>query len=155
MSVSAPTATGTLSETEGGAWRGLLRAHAALVKTLDAELEQAHGLALTSYEVLARIDGAPGRRMRMRELAASVLLSRSGITRLVDRLERDGLVAREDCAADARGAFAVLTNAGARLLAEARGTHVEGVRRHFIARFSQAELAALDSLLERFRGEAG
>ena len=91
----------------------------------------------------------------MCELADSVLLSRSGVTRLVDRLERDGLLAREDCAADARGAFAVLTGAGEQLLAQARETHVEGIHRHFLSRFSDDELQALDALLERFRGESG
>jgi len=151
MSVSAPRAPRSLSATELGAWRGLLRAHAALTKTLDAELEQAHGIGLTSYEVLVRLERAPARRMRMCELADSVLLSRSGVTRLVDRLERDGLLAREECAADARGAFAVLTGAGEQLLAQARETHVEGIDRHFLARFTAEELSALDALLERVR----
>jgi DNA-binding MarR family transcriptional regulator len=154
MTVSVPRPRRSLSATELGAWRGLLRAHSALTKTLDAELEQAHGIALTSYEVLVRLDRAPGRRMRMCELADSVLLSRSGVTRLVDRLERDGLLAREDCAADARGAFAVLTGAGEQLLAEARETHVEGIDRHFLSRFTDEELVALDALLGRFRGDA-
>lgn len=155
MSVSVPRAGRSLSASELGAWRGLLCAHAALTKTLDAELEQSHGVGLTSYEVLVRLDRAPGRRMRMCELADSVLLSRSGVTRLVDRLERDGLLAREECAADARGAFAVLTGAGEQLLAEARETHVEGVDRHFLSRFSAEELVALGELLARFRGESG
>jgi hypothetical protein len=81
MSVSVPRAGRSLSTSELGAWRGLLCAHAALTKTLDAELEQSHGVGLTSYEVLVRLDRAPGRRMRMCELADSVLLSRSGVTR--------------------------------------------------------------------------
>ena len=155
MSVSVPRAGRSLSASELGAWRGLLCAHAALTKTLDAELEQSHGVGLTSYEVLVRLDRAPGQRMRMCELADSVLLSRSGVTRLVDRLERDGLLAREECAADARGAFAVLTGAGEQLLADARETHVEGIHRHFLSRFSGDELAALDALLARFRGDSG
>ncbi len=154
MSLSVPRARRSLRESELGAWRGLLSAHAALTKTLDAELEQSHGVGLTSYEVLVRLDRAPGRRMRMCELADSVLLSRSGVTRLVDRLERDGLLAREECADDARGAFAVLTGAGEQLLAQARETHVEGIHRHFLSRFSDQELEALDALLGRFRSES-
>src|SRR3954452_24246165 len=79
-----------LSSPELGAWRGFLRVHAALVKALDAELLEAHGLPLTSYEVLINLEAAPDHRRRMSELAESVLLSRSGMTGLVDRLERDG-----------------------------------------------------------------
>src|SRR5688500_3663933 len=95
-----------LTERERLAWRGLLRAHAAMVKRLDNDLEAAHGLALTSYEVLLRLDDAEGSKMRMCDVAESVLLSRSGLTRLVDRLERDGLVERVSCPDDARGAYA-------------------------------------------------
>src|SRR3954452_8223853 len=105
-----------LSERELGAWRGLLRAHATMVKALDAELLADHGLALTSYEVLMHLADAPDGRMRMHDLAASVLLSRSGLTRLCDRLERDDLIARKACDSDARGALAVLTDVGRRKL---------------------------------------
>src|SRR5436853_1608748 len=98
-----------LSERELGAWRGLLRAHSTLVKALDAELVSEHGLALTSYEVLLYLADAPDGKMRMHDLASSVLLSRSGLTRLVDRLERDELITRKACDSDARGAYAVLT----------------------------------------------
>ena len=86
------------------AWRGLLRVHASLLKQLDAELEAEHGLPLTSYEVLMHLADAPEHRMRMCDLADSVLLSRSGMSRLVDRLERDGLLCRAACTNDARGA---------------------------------------------------
>src|SRR5437763_7329043 len=101
-----------LSQRELHAWRGLLRVHSRLVKALDAELEATHGLAVTSYEVLMYLDDSPAGRMRMHDLAASVLLSRSGLPRLVDRLERDGLIPRESCECDARGAVAVLTDSG-------------------------------------------
>lgn len=143
-----------LGAAELDAWRGLLRAHSALAKTLDAELESEHALALSSYEVLLRLDAAEERRMRMCDLAESVLLSRSGITRLVDRLERDGLVARDSCAQDARGSFAVLTDAGALRLRRSRATHIDGVRRHFLACFSPAELEQLAGLLARLAGES-
>src|SRR6201989_894277 len=132
-----------LSGLELGAWRGLLRVHAALVKQLDAELAAAHKLPLSSYEVLLNLESAPGQKRRMAELAESVLLSRSGMTRLVDRLERDGLLERDTCTSDGRGCFAVLTPAGEDLLAHARPTHLSGVRERFLRYFSQDELAEM------------
>lgn len=138
-----------LGARELGAWRGLLRAHAHLVKALDGELEQAHGLQLTSYEVLLYLDGAQDGRMRMCDLAACVLLSRSGLTRLIDRLEREGLVARHSCEQDARGAYARLTEAGHAKLAVVRPTHLAGVRRHFLARFNDRELDLLAQYWDR------
>jgi len=128
-----------LDPAELGAWRGLLRVHSALVKALDAELIATHGLPLTSYEVLINLQAAPDRRRRMAELADSVLLSRSGTTRLVDRLERDGLLERDTCDSDGRGCFAVLTERGEDLLAKARATHLEGVRERFLRHFEPAE----------------
>lgn len=138
-----------LDDRELRAWRGLLRAHAALTKALDGQLEQGHGLPLMSYEVLMQLHDAEDRRMRMRDLATSVILSRSGLTRLVDRLEADGLLRRESCASDARGAFAVLTDAGAEKLRAARATHLAGVRSMFLAHFEDAELDALGDAWER------
>src|SRR6185503_18031158 len=129
-----------LTETELAAWRGLLRVHTALVKALDAELSAAHDLPLSSYEVLITLESAPNRKRRMAELADSVLLSRSGMTRLVDRLERDGLLVRDTCTDDGRGCFAVLTDKGAALLESARPTHLAGVRQRFLTHFSEAEL---------------
>ncbi len=138
-----------LTPAELAAWRGMLRVHAALVKALDAELLRAHDLPLISYEVLITLDAAPGRRRRMAELADSVLLSRSGTTRLVDRLERDGLISRELCADDGRGSFAVLTEQGAELLAQARTTHLDGVRERFLRHFAEDELRTLAGAWER------
>lgn len=134
---------------ELAAWRGLLRAHAALMAELDAELEVAHGLPLSSYDVLVNLADAPGRRMRMRDLADAVLLSRSGLTRLVDRLERDGLLTRASCPTDARGAYAVLTDEGRERLIEARPTHRDGVRRRFLSHFEPDELTQLAAWWER------
>ena len=139
----------SLSPTELRAWRGLARAHTCLVKRLDAQLEAEHGLALTSYEVLTRLSDAEGGKLRMHDIAASVMLSRSGLTRLVDRLERDGLVDRCSCENDARGAYAVITDAGRERLAEARATHRAGIRALFAAHYSEAELEQLGPLLER------
>lgn len=138
-----------LAPAELAAWRGMLRVHAALVKALDAELLHAHDLPLISYEVLITLDAAPGRRRRMADVADSVLLSRSGTTRLVDRLVGKGLIAREECADDGRGSFAVLTDDGAELLEQARTTHLEGVRERFLRHFDEDELRVLAAAWER------
>src|ERR1700693_4626670 len=139
----------TLSEGELRAWRGLLRAHACLARRLDAELESAHGPPLTSYEVLQRLGDASAGRMRMRDLADSAQLSRSGLTRLVDRLQREELLERCSCEDDARGSFACLTRTGRERLSEARVTHLAVVREHFFSHFSEGELSALADMWER------
>jgi len=145
-----------LSETELGAWRGLLRVHSALVKALDSELEAAHGLPLSSYEVLISLRCAPDGRLRMADLADRALLSRSGMTRLVDRLEREGLLARQQCPADARGCYAALTEAGEAFLDRARPTHLAGVRQRFLRHFGEDELERLAECWERvLPGAAG
>ncbi|MHB1810324.1 MAG: MarR family winged helix-turn-helix transcriptional regulator [Solirubrobacteraceae bacterium] len=141
--------TDALSDCELRAWRGLLRAHASLAKLLDAQLESEHGIPLTSYEVLSQLAGSERGRLRMCDLAQQAQMSRSGLTRLVDRLERDRLIERCSCEHDARGAYACLTDAGRQRLAAARGTHRAVVREHFLSRFSEAELAALASLWDR------
>ena len=139
----------TLTPVELRAWGGFLRAHARLIRELDAELEAAHGLPLTCFDVLIQLARAPDRRMRMGDLADAVLLSRSGLTRLVDRLARDGLIERERCASDARGSLAVLTQRGRDVLRAAAPTHLAGVRRRFINSFSADELAQLGDLWDR------
>jgi DNA-binding MarR family transcriptional regulator len=149
MAATKTEAIQELTPAELGAWRGMLRVHSALVKALDAELLAGHDLPLTSYEVLINLQAAPGRRRRMAELAEGVLLSRSGMTRLVDRLEREGLLERDACVSDGRGTFAVLTDKGDALLAEARRTHLDGVRERFVRHFSQAELEQLAGLWDR------
>ncbi|HET8755534.1 MAG TPA: MarR family transcriptional regulator [Solirubrobacteraceae bacterium] len=146
---TAPEPIHELTPEELGAWRGLLRVHSALVKALDAELLAAHDLPLTSYEVLINLQAAPGRRRRMAELADGVLLSRSGMTRLVDRLERDGLLTRDACTDDGRGTYAVLTDKGEACLAEARRTHLDGVRERFLQHFRADELGVLARFWER------
>ena len=137
-----------LSSLELGAWAGFLRAHAALVHELDRQLETAHGLPLTQYEVLLHLEGAPEHRLRMSELARSVLLSQSGVTRLVDRLEHQGLVVREPCAADRRVLYARITPDGCRRLAQARPIHLAGVRRRFLDHFEEDELRGLAAAWE-------
>jgi DNA-binding MarR family transcriptional regulator len=126
-----------------GAWSGFLRTHATLLRKLDAELKDAHGLTLSSFEVLLHLSWAPEHRMRMGELAQSVLFTRSGLRRLLRCLEGEGLVRREPCPKDRRGAYAVLTEAGLNRLCEAHPTHLAGVREHFFEHFSEEELRAL------------
>jgi DNA-binding MarR family transcriptional regulator len=143
-------ATGTrLDHEELAAWRGMLRVHSDMTRVLDAELTHRHGLPLSSYEVLLFLADSPDGRMRMSELADSVLLSRSGLTRLVDRLERDGLLEREQCEEDARGYFAAITDRGRALFTEARRTHLAGVRERFLSRFSRDDLRTLGGLWEK------
>jgi DNA-binding MarR family transcriptional regulator len=147
--VTQRTGVVALTSAELAAWRGLLRVHASLLRTLDAELVAANGITLRSYEVLLYLRDAPRARLRMTDLSASVLLSASGVSRLVDRLERDDLVRRERCTEDARGYWAVLTAAGRRKLAEARPTHLAGVRRLFLAHFGERDLRELAAFWER------
>jgi DNA-binding MarR family transcriptional regulator len=138
-----------LDEPELAAWRGLLRVHARLIRELSTELEQAHGMPLSSYEVLLVLSQSPDDRMRMAELADAVVLSPSGITRLVDRLAVDGLVGKVRCVRDRRGWYAVLTDAGRGRLAEARGTHLAGVRARFHELVTPDEQAVLATIWER------
>jgi DNA-binding MarR family transcriptional regulator len=144
-----PLCEGDPSEVVQRAWRGLLRAHAGLAKRLDAELEQAHRLPMSSYEVLHHLEHSSGGRMRMCDLAEQAQLSRSGLTRLVDRLEREQLLERCSCEHDARGSYACLTDTGRARLSEARGTHLTVVKEHFLSRFSESELSLLADMWER------
>ena len=149
MNVAAPTGEAELDEVELAAWRGLLRVHAALVKELDAALEERHGLPLTSYEVLRSLRKAPDGKLRMAELAEHALLSRSGMTRLIDRLEREGMVGRSTCDKDGRGCYAVLTEQGRAAVDQARSTYIEVVRSGFVRHFSIEEMQGLAGLLAR------
>ena len=138
-----------LDELELGAWRGFLRTHAALTRQLDAELAAAHALPLSTYEVLLFLADTSDGQMRMSDLADSVLLSRSGLTRLVDRLEREGLVERRSCPGDARGMNAVITDAGRSRFAEARKTHLDGVRRRYLDHLTDQEKELLAGVWDR------
>lgn len=135
------------------AWRTFLRAHARVVRELERELEADQGIALTDYDVLVQLAEADERRLRMSELADRLLLSRSGATRLVDRLVADGLVERVMCESDRRGQWASLTDAGRERLRQASPTHLAGVERHFLDRFSDDELPALERMLRRVVAE--
>ena len=146
---SASPPGGGLAPREVAAWRGLLRVHSALVRGLDTELQETHELSLQEYEVLLVLSLAPESRMRMSDLATAVLLSQSGLTRLVDRLVGAGLVERTRCEDDRRGLNAELTQLGSTRLADARPAHLEGVRARFLDRFDEAELAVLAGFWER------
>jgi DNA-binding MarR family transcriptional regulator len=145
---SAPAEEG-LSDGELDAWRGLLRAHSSVAKRLESALEDAHGLPLRAYEVLHYLQQMPAARMRMSDLAEQAQLSRSGLTRLVDRLEREKLLVRCSCEHDARGAYACLTDRGRERLHAARGTHLRVVREYFLSRFSKHELLTLTEMWNR------
>jgi DNA-binding MarR family transcriptional regulator len=125
-------ATRGLGERDAAAWSGLLRTRERLMHELDRELEQAHGLSLAEYDVLVQLEAAGERGLRMAELADAVLLTRSGLTRLVDRLEQQDLVQRVRCPSDMRGMHATLTDTGSARLAEAVPTHLDGIRRLFL-----------------------
>lgn len=155
--VSAPAAPAPPADTPAPAagdpalapWRAFLHAHARLTRRLDEELQAAHHLSLAEYDALFQLAAAPTGRLRMSSLADRVLLSRSGITRLVDRLVADGMVERSTCPTDARGAMAAITSAGIDRLREARGTHLVGIRRYFLDVIAPEDHAVLERALGR------
>jgi DNA-binding MarR family transcriptional regulator len=126
-----------------------LRAHSAITHQLNADLLVAHGLTLNDYEVLLRLSHAPDGMMRRVDLAESVVLTASGITRLLDGLERAGFVEKASCSVDARVSYAKLTDAGQRQLDGAAATHLAGVDELFTSRFTVEELEYLAELLGR------
>lgn len=148
MALSSAAAMVALNETELHAWFGLLQAHSNLTRQLDDELTRQHGLTLAGHAVLFRIAEAGG-RMRMSELAGTILLSPSGASRLVDRLVEERLVQRMPCPEDGRAVYAQLTAAGRRRLKQAERTYEAAVRRLFLEHFSTDELALLAHLWPR------
>jgi DNA-binding MarR family transcriptional regulator len=130
-------------------WVSFLRAHAAITRELSAQLLREHGLTLNDYEVLLHLSYAEGGRLRRVDLAERVLLTASGITRLLEGLERAGFVCKETCASDARVSYAKLTDAGAAKLRVAGVTHLRGIDELFVGRYSGSELATLAELLAR------
>jgi DNA-binding MarR family transcriptional regulator len=149
MTVSDPT-TAPLTAHELAAWRGMLEVHARVTQQLDSQLQAVHGLPMSEYEVLMFLDDAPGHRMRMSEIADRVLLSRSGCTRLVDRLAEQGYVTRCADATDGRGLHAQLTEAGLAKIGAARATHRDGIRRFFLNRLTATDQIVLGDVWSRF-----
>ena len=141
-----------LSDQALSAWVGLLRGHAALTRALNADLVTDHGLTLSDYEVLLRLSRAPERKMRRVDLAEQVLLTASGITRLLDGLQASGYVDKAACSSDARVTYAVLTGAGHEKLRSAAEVHVAGIHAMFAERYSDDEMATLAELLSRLDG---
>lgn len=135
------------------AFVALLRAHSTLTRDLSASLQAEHGLTINDYEALLQLSRAEGQRMRRVDLASRLLLTASGITRLLDGLERSGLVAREACAADRRVTYAVLTGEGRARLEAASASHVTELRRLLESRLDGAELDRLSELLGRLSGD--
>jgi DNA-binding MarR family transcriptional regulator len=129
-------------------WRAFLRAHARVERRLDEDLRTRHGLSLQEYETLLHLAEAPERRLRMGRLADSLLLSKSGVTRLVDRLVDDGLVERTSCASDARGAEATLTGLGLARLRSAAPTHLDGIREYFFEVIAADDLAVVERAMD-------
>ena len=137
-----------LKPAEERAWAAFLDAQAALLRRLEAELVDEEDMTLAEFDVLIQLKLAPQGRLRMTELSERVRLSRSGLTRLVDRLVQAGLVKRGRCDSDRRGTFAILTRAGGVRLRRARPVHLRGIREHFGKRLSAAQLLAVAEALE-------
>jgi len=142
-------ATTTTPTRQLESWIAYLRSHSAITRELSAQLQREHGLTLNDYEVLLLLSHAEGRRMRRVDLAQSIVLTASGITRLLEGLERAGLVCKETCASDARVVYAKLTDEGYGKLRTAGVTHLRGVDELFLSRYSEEERATLAELLSR------
>lgn len=143
-----------LSERQLAAWRGFIKSHATLITAIDRELVEANCLPLHWYDVLVELVEAPAERLRLHELAARVVLSRSGLTRLVDRLEQAGFLRREPDPADRRGAFAILTEQGRQALRQAWPVYARGIEAHFARHLSDEEAEDLVEIFSRILGEA-
>ena len=136
------------------AWRSFLTAHAALINQIERELLEAGVVPLSWYDVLFALYDAPGQRLRMNELASAIVLSRSGLTRLVDRLEAEGLLTRERSASDRRGAFAVLTEKGIEAMREAWPVYAKGIDEHFARYLNDEEANMMSGIFQRVLAEA-
>lgn len=136
-------------------WRAFLHAHARITRRLDEDLQAKHGLSLAEYDVLLQIATAPERRLRMNLIAQRVLLSRSGVTRLIDRLVAEGAVERAACTTDARGAEAVLTTPGLDRLRRASRTHLAGIQQYFLETIPAEDRAAIERGLSRVATAVG
>jgi len=141
-----------LSEQELRAWQALLHAHHDVISLLDGELRRDHGISLESYDVLLRLARAPDGALRMTELAKRVLAAPSTLTRRVDRLVADGLVARERLPEDSRAVEARLTERGRSVLRRAAGAHLRGIRTHFTGRLTSEQLDRVAESLEVIAG---
>lgn len=156
MTVSEPVVRRPLSARDPrlAPWRSFLGAHLLVTRRLDEELRSEHDLSLAEYDTLLTIAWAPDQRIRMRALADSIYLSKSGVTRLIDRLVADGLVERSTCVADARGAEAVLTAHGLDRLRAASETHLRGIDAHFLSLLAPEALATVQAAMQEVAARA-
>src|SRR3954462_8238822 len=150
MATRAQTSTSTSPEIE--AFVRLVRAGVTVTRELSDQLNRDHGLTINAYEALLRLARAPDSRMRRVDLANGLLLSAGGVTRLLDGLERDGLVGRDMCSSDRRVSYAVLTEAGRDKLREASKSHTRQIRELLGSPFDDHELEQLVALLDRLPG---
>jgi DNA-binding MarR family transcriptional regulator len=148
-----PPGEGGLTELEANAWSVLLKAHAALVRGLDADLRAAHGLPLADFEILTLLNRESCQPLRMAALADSSLLSPSGLSRAIERLEVRKLVRRDRCPEDRRGTLAQLTEFGAALLATAGSTHTQAIRERYLRRLTLEQLQVLSDALQSVLAE--
>jgi DNA-binding MarR family transcriptional regulator len=138
-----------LNEDEQKSWRAWLAATHLLNDRLSRELQERHGITIADYEILVRLSEKPDRRMRMSELAAATLSSRSRLSHQIDRMEKAGFVERQECADDRRGSFAAMTPVGWKALVAAAPDHVEGVRAHLVDQLSAEDFAALGAACQQ------
>jgi DNA-binding MarR family transcriptional regulator len=131
------------------AWVAFLQAHVAVTRELEREMEEEQGLPLSWYEILARLCGASEGRLRLQSLEEFVLLSRSGLTRMVDRMSKAGLVRREPCLEDHRGVYVVITQKGRTIVERATPTHIQGIQRHFLASLDEHDIQSLHGVLSK------
>jgi DNA-binding MarR family transcriptional regulator len=157
MAIHEPTSRRPVSARDPrlAPWRAFLLAHARVSRRLDEELRAEHDVSFAEYDALLTIAQSPQRRIRMGQLAEEVLLSKSGVTRLIDRMVSDGLVERSACLADARGAEAVLTERGLARLRAASRTHLRGINEHFLAVIDAADLETLERAMTGIARQAG
>ena len=141
-----------IRETEQmGAWESVIRTVGSLLKTFEQELQTAEGLPLAWYDVLIQLSEAPEGQLRMQALADTVILSRSGLTRLIDRMESAGLVRREPCEEDRRGYYAILTGQGRQVFEQAKPFHEKGIHEHFTRHLDESDLQAIAAAFAKVR----
>lgn len=142
-----------LEEEQLAVWRAFVNAHAALIERIEQDLSAHRKVPLTTYDILVALYQSPGQKLRMSELAGKVVITRSGLTRAVERLEKEGLVARERTDEDRRGAYAVLTRDGKKAFLDAWPIYEEGIRKHFIDGLDEEEQQAIERGLNKiYRG---
>ncbi|MCX6056872.1 MAG: MarR family transcriptional regulator [Chloroflexi bacterium] len=141
------------SEIEQNAWGGFLGTYSHINRLVEEDLQSHSHLTHVEFEVLLRLNWEKDHRLRIQDIAAQSILTRSGVSRMVERLEKAGLVTREEAPEDRRGAYAVLTNAGAERFHAAAEAHMEFVRRNFLGLFSNEELKQMSGFWKRFEGK--